>query len=219
VTGSVRTSTNVDLYRTFLGGQQGREELLLASSLPMFPMDGSADGRFLLYDVLDLKRGFDVWVLPLESDRKPFPVVETEFNEGLSQFSSDGQWIAYQSDRTGRPEIYLRPFPGQGADVRVSVDGGAQVRWNPNGSEVFYIAADNQLMAVSVSFAAGGASVELGTPVALFATILSSAAGPMYKQQYMVSPDGESFVMHAAVGEAHASPITIIQNWKPKTAN
>jgi serine/threonine protein kinase len=219
VTGSVRSSTNVDLYRTFLGGPSGREELLLASSLPTFPMDWSADGRFLLYDVLDPTRGFDAWVLPLEGDRQPFPLVETEFNEGLSQFSSDGQWVAYQSDRTGRPEIYIRPFPGPGADVRVSVDGGAQVRWNPNGSELFYIAADNQLMAVSISFVSGGASVELGAPVALFATILSRAAGPTYKQQYLVSPDGQSFVMHAAVGEAHASPITIIQNWKPKTAN
>jgi len=214
VTGSVRTTTSVDLYRTFLSGPQGREELLFASSVEKFPMDWSPDGRFLLYDVLDLKRGFDMWALPLEGDRKPFPVVETEFNEGLSQFSSDGQWIAYQSDRTGRPEIYLRPFPGPGADVRVSVEGGAQVRWSPNGREVYYIAADNQLMAVPVSFVSGGASVELGTPVALFRTILSSAAGPMYKQQYMVSPDGQSFVMHAAVGEANASPITIIQNWQ-----
>ena len=102
--------------------------------------------------------------------------------------------------------------------MRVSVEGGAQVRWSPNGSEVYYIAADNQLMAVPVSFVSGGASVELGTPVALFRTILSSAAGPMYKQQYMVSPDGQSFVMHAAVGEANASPIAIIQNWTPKTS-
>ena len=219
VTGSVRTTTSVDLYRTFLSGPQGREELLLASSVEKFPMDWSSDGRFLLYDVLDPKRGFDMWALPLEGDRKPFPVVETEFNEGLSQFSSDGQWIAYQSDRTGRPEIYLRPFPGPGADVRVSVEGGAQVRWSPNGGEVYYIAADNQLMAVPVSFVSGGASVELGTPVALFRTILSSAAGPMYKQQCMVSPDGQSFVMHAAVGEANASPITIIQNWKPETSS
>jgi serine/threonine protein kinase len=218
VTGSVRTSTNVDLYRTFLGGAPQREELLLASSLPTFPMDWSPDGRFLLYDVLDLKRGFDVWVLPFDGDRRPFPLVETEFNEGLGQFSSDGQWIAYQSDRTGRPEIYLRPFPGPGADVRVSVDGGTQVRWSPNGSELYYVAADNQLMAVSVTFASGAGSAELGTPVALFATILSSTAGPMYKQQYMVSPDGQSFVMHAAVGTTDVSPITIIQNWEPKGA-
>ena len=217
VTGSVRTSTIVDLYRTFLSGQQ-REEPLVISPLAKFPMDWSADGRFLLYDVLDMKQGFDVWALSLEGDRKPFPVVETEFNEGLSQFSPDGHWIAYQSDRTGRPEVYLRPFPGAGADVRVSVDGGVQVRWNHNGKELFYVATDDRLMAVPIRFASSSTSPELGTPIALFKTILSSAAGPMYKQQYMVSPDGQSFVMHSAVGEASASPITIIQNWKPRAS-
>ena len=219
VTGSVRTTNVVDLYRTFLSGPQGREELLVASPLAKFPMDWSLDGRFLSYDVLDPKRGFDVWAVPLEGDRKPFPVVESEFNEGLSQFSPDGQWIAYQSDRTGRPEIYLRPFPGSGGDVRVSVDGGAQVRWAPSGRELFYVSTDNRLMAVPIRFGAGDMPVEPGTPVALFRTILSSAAGAMYKQQYMVSPDGQSFVMHAAVGEADASPITIMQNWKPRASN
>jgi Tol biopolymer transport system component len=219
VTGSVRTTNIVDLYRTVLTGPQGREESLVVSRLAKFPMDWSLDGRFLLYDVLDLKRGFDVWALPLEGDRRPFPVVETEFNEGLSQFSPDGHWMAYQSDRTGRPEIYLRPFPGPGADVRVSVDGGSQVRWSPNGKELFYVATDNHLMAVPVRFAAGETPVEPGTPVALFRTILSGAAGPAYKQQYMVSADGQSFVMHAAVGEANATPITIIQNWKPGAGN
>ena len=103
-------------------------------------MDWSADGRFLLYDSLDPKRGFDMWALPLEGERKPFEVVQTDFNEGLGQFSPDGRWIAYQSDKTGRFEIYVRPFPGPGDDVRVSIDGGAQVRWNPNGKELFYIA-------------------------------------------------------------------------------
>jgi Tol biopolymer transport system component len=216
VTGSVRTTNVVNLYRTFLSGPQGSEELLLASPLPKFPMDWSADGRFLLYDTLDPKRGFDIWALPLEGARTPFTVVGTDFNEGLAQFSPDGHWIAYQSDKTDRSEIYLRPFPGPGTDVRVSVDGGTQVRWNAKGNELFYIATDTRLMAVPIRIVSGGALAEAGTPVALFATILSSAAGPMYKQQYMVLPDGQSFVMHAALGEASASPITVILNWKPK---
>jgi Tol biopolymer transport system component len=218
ITGSVRTTTVVDLYRTFLAAQQGREELLLSSPLPKFPMDWSADGRFLLYDVLDPKRGFDIWVLPLDGQRMPFALVETDFNEGLAQFSPDGRWIAYQSDRTGRTEIYLRPFRGPGADVRVSVDGGAQARWNPNGMELFYVTIDNRLMAVPVRFSADGGSADPGTPRQLFKTILSGAAGPTYKQQYMVSPDGQSFVMQSAVGEPSASPIGVILNWKPRAA-
>jgi Tol biopolymer transport system component len=216
VMGSVRTTTVVDLYQMFLTGQQGREELLFSSPLPKFPMDWSADGRFLLYDVLDPKRGFDVWALPLVGDRTPFAVVQTEFNEGLAQFSPDGRWIAYQSDRTGRPEIYLRPFPGPGADVRVSVDGGAQVRWNPNGTELFYVATDYRLLAVPITFHSDGGAPDPGSPIPLFTTILSSNAGPTYKQQYMVSPDGKSFVMQSAVGQAIASPITVVLNWNSR---
>jgi Tol biopolymer transport system component len=218
VTGSVRTTNVVDLYQTFLTDPQRRDEQLVSSPLPKFPMDWSSDGRFLLYDVLDPKGGFDMWALPFEGNRTPFPVVKTEFNEGLAQFSPDGRWIAYQSDRTGRLDVYLRPFPGPGADVGVSVDGGSQVRWNPDGSELFYVAADNRLMAVPIRFAEDGTSAEAGKPVALFMTILSGAAGPAYKQQYMVGPDGRSFVMHAAVGEGSTSPIRVILNWKPRAS-
>jgi eukaryotic-like serine/threonine-protein kinase len=216
ISGSVRTSNIVDLYRTFLAGQQSREELLVSSTLAKFPMDWSADGRFLLYDVLHLKQGFDIWALPLDGDRKPFALVATEFNEGLAQFSPDGRWIAYQSDRTGRTEIYLRPFRDPGADVRVSVDGGAQVRWNPKATELFYVATDNSLMTVPIRFSTDGKSVEPGTPRALFKTILGAAAGPVYKQHYMVSPDGTSFIMQSAVGESSASPVGVILNWKPR---
>lgn len=140
VFGSRRGEMN--LYRKLLSASPGSgEELLLATSQPKFPMDWSRDGHFLLYDSLDPRRGFDIWVLLLEGSQKPFEVVQTDFNERLAQFSPDGKWIAYQSDRTGRFEIYLRPFPGPGNDSPVSTDGGNQVRWNPNGRELFYIGA------------------------------------------------------------------------------
>ena len=152
-----------------------------------------------------------------DSGRRQLVWVDRSGRETDRVVYSDSSGLAYQSDKTGRPEIYLRPFPGPGADVRVSVDGGAQVRWNPSGTEVFYVAPDNRLMAVPMRFLADGRSAEPGTPAALFTTTLSGAAGPVYKQQYMVSADGKSFVMHSAVGEASASPITVILNWKPRT--
>jgi serine/threonine-protein kinase len=167
----------------------------------------------VLYDNLDPTRGFDVWALPIEGERKPFEVVQTEFNEGLAQFSPDGMWIAYQSDKTGRPEIYLRPFRGPGNDVRVSVDGGSQVRWNANGKELFYLAAGNQLMAVPLRFSTSNTAVDVGMAVRLFTARVGGSAG--YVQQYMVVPDGQSFVTQSVVGEASASPISIILNWKP----
>ena len=216
VSGSVRTTTVVDLYRSFLGSPQGREELLLATTQPKFPMDWSPDGRVLLYTTLDSKRGFDLWGLPLATDgageRKPFEVAATDFNENHGQFSPDGQWIAYQSDKTGRYEIYVRPFPGAGSDSLVSTAGGMQVRWNPNGQELFYIGADDRLMAVPLTFSADGKTVEFGTPTALFATNVGREAPNLHRHQYAVSPDGKSFVMHTVVGAASAPPISIILN-------
>ena len=70
-----------------------------------------------------------MWALPLDGERKPFEVVRTDFNETMAQFSPDGKWIAYQSDRTGRDEIYLRPFPGPGRRARVDRRRRA-ARWN-----------------------------------------------------------------------------------------
>jgi hypothetical protein len=86
----------LNLYRKLLSAPPGSEELLLSTSQPKFPMDWSPDGRFLLYDSFDPKRGVDIWALPLEGDRKPFEVVRTDFNERLAQISPDGTWIAYQ---------------------------------------------------------------------------------------------------------------------------
>ena len=217
VSGSVRKAAGiVDLYRKLLSASQGTEELLLSTSQEKFPMDWSADGRFLLYTSLDPKLGFDIWALPLEGDRKPFEVVRTDFSEGLAQFSPDGRWIAYQSNKTGRLEIYLRPFPGSGDDRRASIDGGGQARWNPNGKELFYVGADGRLMAVPVQFSANGPRVEFGTSLALFATSMNSTAPNVYRQQFAVSPDGQSFLMQSAVGNVGVSPVTVILNWKPK---
>jgi len=213
VFGSRRGEMN--LYRKLLSAPPGSEELLLSTSQPKFPMDWSADSRFLLYDGLDPKRGWDLWALPLEGGRKPFEVVQTDFNERLAQFSPDGTWIAYQSDKTGRFEIYVQPFPGPGGDSRVSIDGGAQVRWNPTGRELFYIAMDDRLIAVPIRFVSDGKAVEPGTPRGLFATSVGSTAINTNRQQYAVSPDGQSFVMNSVLEESSISPLTVILNWKP----
>ena len=134
----------MDLYSKDLNTPAGSgEELLLATNEPKFPMDWSRDGRVLLYNSMDPKLGLDIWALPLDGERKPRAVVQTEFNEQLPQLSPDGKWMVYQSNRTGRFEVYIRPFPGPGSDAPVSAEGGAQARWNPDGKELFYIAADD----------------------------------------------------------------------------
>jgi hypothetical protein len=109
----------------------------LATSEAKHATDWSSDGRFLLFRNLTLKTDWDIWAMPVSEDRKAFPVVQTNFEERDGQFSPDGKWIAYQSNESGRFEIYVQPFPAGGEKVRISNNGGAQARWRRCGKECF----------------------------------------------------------------------------------
>jgi dipeptidyl aminopeptidase/acylaminoacyl peptidase len=99
----------------------GDERLLLKSTNgDKYATSSSRDGRFLLYTVENPETKSDLWVLPLQDDRKPTPFLRTEFNESSGQFSPDGHWIAYASDQFGSDEIYLREFSS----------GSAQGSWD-----------------------------------------------------------------------------------------
>jgi Tol biopolymer transport system component len=203
-----------DLYQK-PAAAAGNEELLLASPNTKGPTDWSPDGRFLLYMDADPKNGSsDLWALPLETDRKPFPVTQTSFNERSGQFTPDGRWIAYESDESGRYEIYIQPFPGPGGRVQVSTNGGAQARWRRDGKELFYIALDNRLMGVPIRLASNSQTIDAGAPVPLFTTHIGGAISVPNKQQYDVSPDGQRFLMNTIIEET-ALPITVILNWHP----
>ena len=202
-----------DLYQKPTAGA-GTEELLLATEQRKSPADWSRNGRFLLYESLDPKTNFDIWALPFDGDRKPFPVVQTNFEERDGQFSPDENWIAYQSNESGRFEIYVQPFPGPGGKSQISTNGGAQVRWRGDGKELFYIALDGRLMAVPLRLASNGQAVDAGAPIPLFATRVGGAVQGINKQQYTVSLDGQRFLMLTVPQAATASPITMILNLK-----
>ncbi len=200
-----------------LSSGSGADELLLESDQTKAPNDWSPDGRFLLFRIIALQTGFDLWVLPISGDRKPFPFMTTPFEERDGQFSPDGKWIAYQSNESGRFEIYIQPFPGPGEKFQISSNGGAQPRWNKNGKEIFYVSLDSKMMAAPVKLFGDGQSLETGTPAALFP--IRIAGGPLFganKQQYAVSSDGQLFLVNLDLDEGAASPITLIYNWKPK---
>jgi eukaryotic-like serine/threonine-protein kinase len=207
-------SSVFDLYEKASTGA-GREDLLLATPLNKAPTDWSRDGKFILYRSPAPATGFDIWALPLFGDRKPFPVVQTQFDERDAQFSPDGKWIAYQSNESGRFEIYVQAFPGPGGKLQVSTAGGAQARWRRDGRELFYIGLDQQLMALPIRVDATHQSIEPGAPVPLFATHVGGAVqqtAPL--QQYDVSADGQQFLLNT-ITEQDAPPITMLLNWKP----
>jgi eukaryotic-like serine/threonine-protein kinase len=202
-----------DLYRKSAAGT-GDEEPVLESSMTKVPLDWSTDGRFMLYRNDDPQTGADLWALPLMGDRQPFPVVQTPFQERDGQFSPDVKWIAYQSNESGHFEIYVQPFPGGGPKTQISSNGGIQVRWRQDGKELFYVSLDDRLMALPLKSGTDGNTFEAGVPVPLFATHISGA-GQQNRQQYIVSADGQRFLMNTVTNEA-PSPITLILNWKPR---
>jgi Tol biopolymer transport system component len=202
------------------------EQPLLVSQQNKTPLDWSRDGRFLLFSVLDAKTQSDLWVLPMAPSngsadaRKPFPIVQTSFDETQGQFSPDGRWIAYTSNESGRDEVYVRPFSEAGGKSQVSTGGGSQPRWRADGKELFYVAADAHLMAVPVRATSEGRAIDPGTPLMLFPTHLANGAGISltgYQSRalYAVTRDGR-FLMNASTDPAAADipPLTVVLNWQ-----
>ena len=197
-----------DLYLKEADGSSP-EQVLLASADAKFPISWSPDGRFLLY--WSVLNGGDLMVLPVLPERngKPYPFLSSPFNERNGVFSPDGQWVAYQSNESGRFEVYVRPFPGPGGVRQISAGGGSMPRWRADGKELYYAAAGNKLMAAAIS--SQGASITPGQPVALF-TANFFVRGSV-RPHYDVARDGR-FLAIVELNDADTPPITLLMNWK-----
>jgi serine/threonine protein kinase len=201
------------LYRQNADGTGSKEKLLETPGITEFASSVSPDGRYISYMRRDPKSntGFDIWALPMFPDKsgeqKPFPVVATNFLDVTPSFSPDGKWLAYANNETGRMEIYIQPFPSGAGRWQVSTAGGTRPNWRKDGKELFFFSTDQQMMAVDVH--QNGASLQLGTPHALFkATTVSVASGP-----YTVSADGKKFVVNTVLPQSITEPLTLITNW------
>jgi Tol biopolymer transport system component len=204
-TGSVRLSARPS------GGGSNEEGFFESAGITVLS-DWSPDGRFLLFFSPDPKTGTDLWVLPTDS-RIPKLFLATAANEMWAQFSPDGRWIAYQSNETGRFEIYVRPFPGPGGPIPISTAGGIYTRWSRDGSELYYVAPDATLMAVRIRRTP--TTISADTPVRLFKTRRIGGGVNVigYGHQYDVAPDGR-FLINVEP-ESNLRPITLVMNWKP----
>jgi eukaryotic-like serine/threonine-protein kinase len=218
-------STDGKIYRKDANGG-GPEEPLLAGGDPKYPSDWSRDGRFLLYTDQDPKTGADIWVLPDPSGKsgesKPFPFLQTQFMESQSQFSPDGRWIAYASNKSGQEEIYVRPFSGQpsgsAGEWKISTDGGADPRWSANGKELFYLAREPsghfkvELMTVPIH-TIGSATFEAGAPKPLFDFVYTGVVPQANVFGYAVAADGQRFLVNPSVNPI-TTTLNVIVNWE-----
>ena len=236
---SVKTGPG-DLYQRLTSGAGG-EERLVASDQNKVATSWSADGRFLLYISIDPQTNGDLWVMPMVGDRTPSVFLKTPFREAYGAFSPDGRWVAYHSNESGRPEIYVRPFvppardasafasatadksadtlragSGQapGGQWQVSTAGGIHAVWRPDGRELYYLNPEGAMMAAPITVT--GATLEPGAPVKLFPTrIVGGGVDNQQGRQYDVAPDGR-FLINTELDSA-AAPITLLMNWNPET--
>jgi hypothetical protein len=168
------------------------------------PWDWSTDGKFILYTENSPDTNRDVWVLLLESEQKPYPLFNTQFNESFAKFSPDGHWVAYLSSDTGNDELYVVRFDNPRERMRVSTAGASQPRWRRDGKELFYVGSDNRLMAVPVKT---GDKLELGQAVVLF------KLDSIVENAYDVNAAGDRFLVIVTEQTARSTPFTVVLNW------
>jgi hypothetical protein len=167
------------------------------------PLDWSRDGKHLLHQMEG--------ELFIASPKEGAAGVE-QFTKGAGlekhgQFSPDGKWIVYDSDESGRQEVWLQPYPATGAKFQVSSAGGAAPRWRRDGKELFYI-ANSRLMAVPIAL---GASPPWGSAAELFPLPVTSTQAAYWP--YAVSAEGQKFLVMEALEAAEAPPITVVTDW------
>jgi Tol biopolymer transport system component/predicted Ser/Thr protein kinase len=186
-------------------GSSVPEQTLLSSSTPIYQgvSDWSRDGRYLMYEQ---GPGVDeqLWVLPLFGDRKPFPYTRLNVQERSGTFSPDGRWVAYMSNETGKPEVYVSPFPWTGARWQISNGGGSSPRWRPDGKELYYFDFSG-IAAVSVDGA--GSSFQVGAVKPLFHIALRALS-----REYAATRDGQKIIA-ITPSEGTSQSLTLVQNW------
>jgi Tol biopolymer transport system component len=155
------------------------------------------------------KTALDLWILPLTGERKPIVYLQTPFSESDAHFFPDAgrapNWMAYQSNESGRNQIYVQAIPASGAKYQISTEGGSVPRWRRDGREIFFIAPDQTLVAVPIS---AGAGLQIGKAQTLFTNAGMDSFAP--------SNDGERFLINVpAAGERVVTPgITVVTNWQ-----
>jgi Tol biopolymer transport system component len=198
-----------NIYQISSGGT-GQAETIVDDDREKRPTDVSRDGKWIVFNSAGGASGgnMDIWIWSAE-DKKARPWLATPFTEQCAQLSPDARWIAYQSDESGRNEIYVRAFPDATEKWRISTDGGVMSAWRSDGKELYYISGDRKMMAVAVT---AGAEFSTATPVALFDAPVR--AHPT--RQFDISLDGTRFLLNRQSDTGVGEHITLLQNWQAK---
>jgi Tol biopolymer transport system component len=204
---SERTENRASLFLKRSDGS-GPAELLLEGEDDLWPYSWSPDGRFVIFGKTE--NGGDLWMLPLEGDRTPRPIVTSPFAEAQGNVSPNGRWIAYISDESGAPEVYVQAFPEPHGRWQISTGGGSNPSWAADGRQLYFYATD-QILAVPIS--EGNGTLTAGRPRELLRVRFEDPYGI---GSFDVSRDGSRFF--GVFGADDSSPAerrqaTLILNW------
>jgi serine/threonine-protein kinase len=188
----------------------GPPRRLAASPNTQFADDLTPDGQWLVLAERDPRTGFDLRRLRMDGPAEPGDLLKTPFNELNADVSPDGRWIAYQSDESGRYEVYVRPFP-QVDDGRwqVSSTGGTRPLWSRDGRELFFLDPGRRMTSVTVHRAS---PIAFGAPHALFETAHLGLEGQ--ERNFDLAPDGTRFLLVRNLPPPDDVPtVVLVQNW------
>jgi len=161
---------------------------LLDRAGTQWPSDFSPDGKWLVFTDRPDARLRSIWVVPVDGSSAPRAIVKTPYSAAAGRISPDGRWIAYHADDTGQNEVYVQPFPGPGARVRISTAGGRMPAWSRGGAELYYATATAlEIATVSAGAESTVTARRQSLPVAF----------PEFSEhaQYDVSADGKRMVL------------------------
>ena len=211
--GALAPVSEIEIHMTTANGTGQDERLVAAVAVNAFP-EFSPDGKVLLYQLGGSAGGNgDIWALPMDT-RKAVPYIHGAANEGQPAFSPDGRWVAYMSTESGRPDVYVQPYPANGEKWPISVSGGLQPRWRADGKELFYLTPSRQITAVDITVKEE--RLHAGVPRPLFTTRALLPTGPVApNRSYAVARDGQSFLIDEQAPDEmlRRDPLTVIVNW------
>jgi Tol biopolymer transport system component len=192
------------LYR-IASDRPGNGTLWLTAETAQVPSATTPDGRRVVFERTDPQGKVSLYIRDLDGNGDPTPLGSGSASEFSADVSPDGRWIAYDSDVTRNPEVYIRRLDGAGAAIRVSNDGGFQPVWRRDGRELFYIDASGRLVAVAIE---PGEPLKPGAPKPLFEASLEEATD----RQYDATADGQRFLLNRS-STRDSAPITVVFDW------
>jgi serine/threonine protein kinase len=201
-----KPSTGAGNATTLSGVSQGQ------GGETLYPDSWSPDGHLLLVEKVDVanRDHGSLWLLPVHGDGKLQPFLSSSFNMSHATFSPDGRWVAYTSDETGRPEVYVQDF-ARTKKIQISTAGGDQALWSHNVRELFYVSADHNLMVVGLE--AHGADFKVNPPRLLFHASIRSEGLNASRINYAVSADGNRILLNELQPANLPTATTVVVNW------